>query len=416
MDQLDNVPQDGFEKEVDGGTVDTEQTQSVTQQVQNNAENTENSYQYRWSYADQSAFEQQEKQKEKKRGPLTFAIVMIWAFALCIAFLIGVMLRNEYAPSDSLENDMSVSEVAQSVIPSTVFITANAESGTLGYGTGFFVRSNGYIATNYHVVEGATDIEITLTTGQKMGAVLVGYTVADDVAVLKIEGNNYPALPIGDSDALLVGETLVAVGHPMGAEAAWTTTQGIVSALNREVSVQGSFEHYEVTMFQTDAALNPGNSGGPICNLQGEVVGIVSRKLLDSEGISLALPINGAIDIVDTIIRDGHAKNVVSTISKTRPNIGISGMDIVEGEEYTINYKTYSAEATGVLITAVQSNSAAYGVLQQGDILIAMDGTSVTTMDALKVILYQYQSGDRVSITVVRKGTEKTVSLLLGAP
>ncbi|MBQ9806673.1 MAG: trypsin-like peptidase domain-containing protein [Clostridia bacterium] len=414
MDQQDKMPQDGFEREVG---VDANLTQPVMQPPQNNAENTENSYTYRWSYADQSAFDLKNKQKEKKRGPITFAIVMILAFAVCIALLIGVMIWNENSPaSDPAETDMSVAEVAESVIPGTVFITATVENGSGSYGTGFFVRSNGYIATNYHVVEGATNIQVTLTSGENLGATLIGYTVADDVAVLKIEGNNYPTLSIGDSDALRVGETLVAVGHPLGIEAPWTTTQGIVSALNREITVQGTYEHYEVSMFQTDAALNPGNSGGPICNLRGEVVGIVSRKMIDSEGLSLALPINGCIEIIDTIISDGHAKNVVSSISKTRPNIGISGSDILEGECYTVNNRTYTAETDGVLISSVQTNSASYGVLKAGDIMVAIDETSFNSMDELKELLYQYRAGDRVTITIIRYGTQRNVSVILGAP
>ena len=245
---------------------------------------------------------------------------------------------------------------------------------------------------------------------------MVGYSAADDIAVLKISGNNYPALSIGNSDTLCVGETVVAVGHPLGIEAPWSTTVGVVSALNRQVTVQSTYEYCELNMFQTDAALNPGNSGGPICNLRGEVVGIATRKLRSSEGLGLAFPINGCMEIVEAIIKDGHSKNVVSSISKTRPNVGISCVDITRGETYTMNNQTHTAEADGVLITAVDSSYAAYKTLKTGDILIAIDGVSVTTMAELKALLYQYSAGDTATVTVIRNGEQKSLSLMLGAP
>ena len=419
MDQQDKLPQE-IPKEEDSKAVTDEivSGQSEPLKTQNIAENTEKSYTFRWSYEDQRAFDLKNKKKAKRRGSITFAVVMAAAFAVCIGLLVGVLIWNDMhadpvLPQSAVDTSSAIADVAEAVIPSTVLIESIGEE-TGGYGTGFFVREDGYIATNYHVIEGADTVWVTLSAGQVMEAEVVGYAQADDIAVLKIHGKNYPAVAVGDSDALRVGETLVAIGHPGGIEAPWTTTHGIVSALNREVTVNTATVIYDVTMIQTDAALNPGNSGGPICNLNGEVIGIVSRKLIDSEGISLALPINGSMELIDAIIRDGHPNNVVSSLSRSRPVMGISGYDIREGETYTYNNTTQTASVDGVLISAVSAESGAYGVLKVSDIMIGMDGKSFTTMEELKYILYDYSAGDRVSVTVVRNGTTRTVSIVLG--
>jgi len=384
----------------------------IVEKSQNNMENAEKSYVFRWNYADQQAFDQKKKKQEKRRGAVTFAVIMALAFTVCIGLLVGLLIWNDntvapVAPASGSE----IADVAESVIPGTVLIRATGRS--TGYGSGFFVHSDGFIVTNYHVIEGARIIEVTLNSGQVLEATLIGSSAPDDLAVLKISGNNYPTLKIGDSDSLRVGDTLVAVGHPGGIEAPWTTTHGIVSALNREITVSGTTEVYDVTMIQTDAALNPGNSGGPVCNLNGEVVGIVARKLIESEGISLALPINGSMELVNAIIRDGNTDNVVSSISRARPYLGISGYDIREGETYTYNSRNHTSPVDGVLITAIDPNSGANN-LDPGDIMTEIDGVAFTTMEQLKEILYQYRVGDTAKMTVMRQGTERHINITLG--
>jgi len=418
MDHQDNLPQEmPAQQPIPSIANEACSATTVPSQMQNNTENAEKSYTFRWSYEDQQAFDLKNKKKKKRQGPMTFAIVMAIAFFVCIALLVGVLVWNELKEDptqpNGTPNGSSIADVAEAVIPSTVLIEAIGE-GSGGYGTGFFVSADGYIATNYHVIEGAETVRVTLSAGQVKDARIVGYAQADDIAVLKISGDNYPALSIGDSDALRVGDILVAVGHPGGVEAPWTTTHGIVSALNRVITVNTDIEIFDVTMIQTDAALNPGNSGGPICNLNGEVVGIVSRKLTDTEGISLALPINGSMELINAIIRDGHAENVVSSISRSRPVMGISGYDIRKGESYTYNNATYTATADGVMISAVTASSGAYGVLKPADILIGLDDYTFTTMEELKYILYEYSVGDRVTVTVVRDGKVRELSIVLG--
>jgi len=378
--------------------------------------NDEKSYTFRWSYADQSAFDQSIKKKAKKGRVLTFVLVMFLAFASCFALLFGVLLWHGPAEDpigDSSFPNASLSGVVDSILPSTVMVETVKSDG-LGYGTGFFVRSNGYIATNYHVIDGADAVHVALYSGEKVTAEVIGYSIADDIAVLKIAGSNFPVLAVGDSDALKMGDTLVAVGHPGGPDGAWSTTSGIVSALSRQLTVTGEGEIYEVTMLQTDTALNHGNSGGPICNANGEVVGIVTRKLIDKEGMSYALPINGSMEIVNTIIRDGHGNNVVSTITKIRPSIGIQCYDIVKGETYTYAQKTYTAQQNGVWVEAIEAGSGADGVLQYGDIVVALDGATVGGMNDLKTLLYNYRSGDTAEVTVIRGETRINVTITLG--
>lgn len=280
---------------------------------------------YRWDYGAQTAYDTAEKRKQKRKGVLIYAIIMTLFFALCLGGLaVTVIWYGDDRSATATGTVLSTAEVAELVNPSTVLIYASTTS-SYGYGTGFFIRENGYIATNAHVVEGSTYISVTLYSGEVLDAELVGSSTADDLAVLKIKGNGYPVVRIGNSDTLRVGETAIAIGNPSGADAPWTTTQGIISALNREVTVEGSYSIEELTMIQTDAPVNPGNSGGPLCNDRGEVIGVVTRKLTSYESIGLAIPINGAMEILNAIVETGSADGVQSSISKKRPTIGITG-------------------------------------------------------------------------------------------
>ena len=371
---------------------------------------------YRWDYSKQIAYDNEQNNKKKHKGILVYAVVMTVFFALCLVLLATTVIWNgngSLISGNSHGNALTTMQVAERVNPSTVLIYAS-KSSTYGYGTGFFIRENGYIATNAHVVEGSSYISVTLYTGEVLDAELVGSSVADDLAVLKIKGSGYPVVRIGDSDALRVGETAIAIGNPSGADAPWTTTQGIISALNREVTVEGSASIEELTMIQTDAPVNPGNSGGPLCNDRAEVIGVVTRKLTDYESIGLAIPINGAMEILNAIVETGSADGVQSSISKERPTIGITGGTIAKGDKYSLGGVMYSAEKDGVIVSSVDPNGAAANLLKVADIIIALDGEAVKDMDALIEMLYEHKIGDTVSITVWRDGKEVNVSVTLG--
>ena len=374
-------------------------------------EDTENIYAFRWNYADQKAFEADDTKKKKKHGLLGAIIVMVSAFLACFLLLLGALIWNGTGKASA--RDGVATEVADEVLPSVVLIYASG-NGTQGYGTGFFVRSDGYIVTNYHVVEQAKTVRVTMYSGDVRDATVVGYSAFDDLAILKIAGSNYPAVRVGDSSRVRVGEVAVAIGNPGGTEAAWTTTQGIVSALNRTVTVNEYDEIYEMTMLQTDAPVNTGNSGGPLCNADGEVIGIVTRKLSGYESLGFALPISGSMEIVNAIIAHGHANDVDSAITKVRPTIGIQCYDVKKGEEYTYNGNILIAEADGIFVAEVTQGSGADGVLQISDIIVAINGTKVSDSDDLKKALFDFRVGDRIELTVVRNGQEIKLTVTLG--
>lgn len=259
---------------------------------------------YQWSYRDQRDFDMKKRGKERRRGLLLYAAVMTVAFLVCFGILLGTVVW--YGGGKDVwygDQPLSAVEIFDYVAPATVFIQSYRSTTLLGEGTGFFVRSDGYIATNYHVIEKATQIKIYLNTGTTYIASVIGYDQANDLAVLKIDGDHFPVPVIGNSDELRIGEPAIVIGHPSGAGGAWSITEGIVSALNRKVtSTEGSSSARPLTVIQIDAAVNPGNSGGPLCNTYGEIVGIVTLKNKDHEAMGYAIPINHAMTVINAII------------------------------------------------------------------------------------------------------------------
>ncbi len=365
---------------------------------------------YRWNYAEQKAFDEQASQKARRRGGMTYAIVMTVAFLACFVLLAGLLIWNEVGARLGLGDPLTAVEVAEEVKPATVLIYSKNSKG-YSYGTGFFIREDGYIATNYHVVGGFDEITVTLLDSSVYTATVVGYSESDDLAVLKIRGSNYPTVRLGNSDAVRVGETAIAIGHPSGANAAWTTTQGIISALNRQVEVAGEGSGAKrMTMLQTDAPVNPGNSGGPLCNDRGEVIGIVTRKASDYEGMGMAIPINGAMEILNAIIKDGNADGVNSSVSTVRPTVGITCRAVDKGD--VLDDGSYATVA-GIYVSEVSVASGAYGVIKAGDIITALDGKAIRTPDALSAQLYNYRAGDTVTFLVMRAGVEHSLEITL---
>ena len=371
-------------------------------------------YRYRWSYGEQCAFEQEQKRNKRRSGAWVYAIVITSVFMICIGLLIGLLAFYGAEYGAEYNATFTTAQVAEAVNPATVLIYAS-DIKDAGYGTGFFIRSDGYIATNYHVVGNRSHISVTLYSGEVLEAKLVGFSEIDDLAVLKVQDGNYPTVIIGDSSAVAVGDVAIAIGNPSGATGAWSATQGIISALNREVTVTQTGSIAEITMIQTDAPVNPGNSGGPLCNDRGEVIGIVTRKLTDYEGIGLAIPINGAMEILSVIVETGSADGVQSSISKVRPTIGITVQDIVKGDPYYDSQgNIYNAEQTGVFVASVDASGAAAGKLKSGDIITAIDNTPISNQEELKTHLYSYSAGDTVTITFWRDSRSQTVQITLG--
>ncbi len=361
-------------------------------------------YAYRWSYAEQAAYDKEERKKRQGRGAGVYALIMAAAFLICIAVLIGTLIINSTVEPTA---DLSTGEIANMVNPATVLISIS-KSNSYGYGTGFFVRSNGYIVTNYHVVANANSLSVTLYTGEVLEPTLKWYSVADDLAILKVEGNNFPVVAIGNSDAVATGDTAIAIGNPSGTNASWSTTKGIVSAINRSISVEKTNAIVDMVMIQTDAPVNHGNSGGPLCNGQGEVIGIVTRKITDSEGLGLAIPINGAMELVNAYLDMGTTEHIVSKNARIRPTLGIEAATVKAGDLITTDYQ---ATQDGVLVVSVTSGGAGEGALRIGDIILKMNGERIGDMEVLREKLYQYHAGDTVTLEVDRFGEVVTVTV-----
>lgn len=314
------------------------------------------------------------------------------------------------------ESGSSVSSIAKKVGPSIVGIRMLTQSPSNWYfndemaqskaeGSGIILTSDGYIMTNYHVVQYAdpknvrsknTTLEVFLSDKQQAKAKFIGGDPKNDLAVIKIDKNHLPPAELGDSASLEVGELAVAIGNPLGLEFQGSVTVGVISALNRTVSV----EDKTLNLIQTDAAINPGNSGGALVNSKGQVIGINTIKILvpGVEGLGFAIPINDAKPIVDQLMMFGYVKG--------RPFIGISGREVTEGiaRQYSLPMGIYILDVT-------PGSGAANAGIQKGDILVSIAGKEVRTMKEVDNIKKNYKAGDTVEVTVVRNGNEVKLSL-----
>lgn len=371
----------------------------------------DNSYSFYWNYNDQLIADREQAGKKKKRGIVVYVTVLASVFLICFALLTATIIwyHNTDVPQVTQTSANIVSEL---VSPAVVLVQASSPYASSN-GTGFVLKEDGYIVTNYHVIAGASIIAVTLYDGNVQDAELVGYRAEDDIAVLKIPGRGYPTVAIGSSDAMRVGDVAIAIGNPGGEDGAWSTTQGIISALDREISIEETSYYTEMTMLQTDAPVNPGNSGGPLCNANGEVIGILTRKMTNYEGVGYAIPINAAMRTINAILND-ELDGFVSTVSKSRPKIGITGAAIVAGDEFQLGGVTYAAPANGFIVTDILPNSGAYGVFQVGDIVCGINGTTISDLQTLTDELYKCYVGQTVTFEVWRRNEKVTLEVTIG--
>lgn len=270
-----------------------------------------------------------------------------------------------------------------------------------GTGSGVIYRPDGYIVTNHHVIEGAKEIIVQLSDGRELTAKLLGSDSVTDLAVIKVDAKNLPAVEFGDSDTLMVGEPAIAIGNPLGLELRGTVTAGVVSALNRTVKIGDS----DVPLIQTDAAINPGNSGGALVNADGEVIGINSRKVAAGgvEGLGFSIPSN----IVKTVIKDLEKNGVV-----TRPYLGVYLMDKEALEQSRFEYDLQG----GILVYKIAPNSPiAKAGVKPMDIITKINGEKVSRASELRSKLFSHKVGDTVTLTVLIRGEEKNISVVLGS-
>ena len=299
------------------------------------------------------------------------------------------------------EGGMSLQDIYEQNISSVVSIICS-DGRSSSSGTGVVLTEDGYLVTNAHVVENAASVTVKLTDDREFYASLVGSDEVSDLAVLHIEADDLIPARFGDSEILRVGDSVVAIGDPLGVDLRGTYTDGIISAINRDVAVEGR----TMTLIQTNAALNSGNSGGPLINCYGQVIGINTMKIgafTDSagvEGIGFAIPSTTVKEIVDQIITQGYVSG--------RPTLGITG------ESISSLYQHFYHLPAGLYITAVEYNSPAHLCgIEEGDILLRVDDTRITDMDSLRAVLYGHAVGDQVTVTIYRNGTTASATVTL---
>ena len=424
---------------------------------------------YRWTYSDQKAHDASLGSSESENNPSpksgrggknrtalwVYALIMTGVFAVSFGILIGVLFVGKGTVGSGIntnygevENDpvtpadvAGVEECKRSVV---VIEVATATGG--GTGTGVIMTSDGYIATNHHVIENSERIRVSFFDGSQAYATLVGSSAMDDLAVIKVERTDLIPATFADSGQCYVGQTVYAIGTPAGSDFSWTTTKGIISYVNREVKQYNSDGTLakKLRLLQTDAKVNPGNSGGPLVNADGQVVGIVSMKLGgEYEGIGFAIPSDGALEILQAIMRDGNADSVNSSLSFKRPVLGITGVYMEAGHSYIMDQSAgriydlevqdaetvkreilknggvpsdpITPEVSGVLVVEVNQELGAKDILQVGDIIVAVEGEECNSMSALSGVVNGFYAGDTVTLDVYRNGETLILSLVLSA-
>lgn len=308
----------------------------------------------------------------------------------------------ETNPTEPEDLKLSWQEVYEKVIPSVVSVISSGSYSSYS-GTGVIMDTRGYIITNAHVVEDAVAIQVLLSDGRTVDAMCLGLDVISDLAVLYIEADGLTAAEFGDSDALRVGDEVVAIGDPLGVALRGTMTDGIISAINRDLSVNGR----NMSLLQTTAALNSGNSGGPLVNRYGQVVGINTMKIGDSasysgvEGLGFAIPMTTVKSVVEQLAITGYVAG--------RPDLGLDGTII------SLFYQRYYRLPPGMIITSVDPDSNAYELgIRDGDILVYLDGHRITDLGLYEEIVNKLDVGQSVSAMIYRDGKEYELSLIVG--
>lgn len=430
-----------FTPEIVTGAEKTEPEPDVCVEMQENSSTTSSSAVAEY----QSPSPSPSLRKKKKRSfnaamvlsSVSILLLLTLFFGISLGLIsidgIRVVYLNMTDKTPPPENELtSPTAMIEDFKNSVVIVSAELEDGT-STGTGIIVSSDGYIATNYHVVDEAKNIFVKLYKSDGYAkAELIGFSKHDDIAVLKINKDGLrPAAFASDCTRYLAGEKVFAIGAPDGTDYSWTVTQGIISAVNRDLKFYGSdgVLTKKWRVMQTDTPVNPGNSGGPLVDSNGTVVGIIAMKIGNTEGMGFALPADGAIEIIAAIIEKGSADHIVSSISSGRPLIGVTcvaveanvwykhtdaGIEFVT-ESYASAHPdtTFLPEESGVYVKYTDPSRDAHGKLIAGDIITEVNGFRVYTQHQLMNELYNFREGDSVTITFYRDGKYHNVSITL---
>lgn len=333
----------------------------------------------------------------------------------------------------AVKNENSTTQAVDKVkdaVVSVITYSSNSQNSLLGSdetdtdtnaeqvyseGSGVIYKKEGdtaYLVTNTHVINGAKKVDIRLADGTKVPGEIVGSDTYSDIAVVKIAADKVTTVAeFGDSDQLTVGETAIAIGSPLGSEYANTVTQGIVSSLNRNVSLKSEDgQAISTKAIQTDTAINPGNSGGPLINIQGQVIGITSSKIATNggtsvEGLGFAIPSNDAINIINQLEKNGKV---------TRPALGIQMVNLSNLSSTDLQRLNVPSSVTaGVVVRSVITSMPANGHLQQYDVITKIDDKAISSTTELQSALYSHSIGDSMNVTYYRDGKEETTTIKL---
>ena len=383
-------------------------------------------------------------QKFYKKGVKVLVIILIGFLSGALGSFVTLQLyqkqgnqatnnNSNTVTQTSYKNETSTTQAVNKVkdaVVSVITYSSNRQSSLFGTdetdtdpdsqqiaseGSGVIYKKNGndaYLVTNTHVINGASKVDIRLADGTKVPGEIVGSDTFSDIAVVKISSEKVTTVAeFGDSSQLNVGETAIAIGSPLGSEYANTVTQGIISSLDRTVSLKSEDgQAISTKAIQTDTAINPGNSGGPLVNIQGQVIGITSSKIASNgktsvEGLGFAIPSNDAQNIIKQLETDGKV---------TRPALGIQMVNLANvGANDLRKLNIPSSLTSGVVVRSVQSNMPANGHLQKYDVITKVDDKEIASSTDLQQALYTHAIGDTIKVTYYRNGKEETTSIKL---
>lgn len=389
-------------------------------------------YAFRWDYTDRESKEEPKERTLRVRPGVFYGLMVGLIFSVAFGILLIVLLVGEHRAfsggtvsgnvervvyvngSGDAEEELAVEAAVAKMLPSSVSIVVTTKTGT-GVGSGVVLSADGYIATNHHVIDGKESVTVQLYGGDRYPATVIGSDEVADLALLKIDAKGLTPAMFGDSDGLLPGQTVMAIGAPTGVMYSESVSRGVISCRTRALKVyksNGTLQH-TLLMVQTDASLNPGNSGGPLFNRKGEVIGIISHKSVFYEngvthyadGMGLAVPSNAALRILEQIKNGSEIDRTGFLIEAGR--LGISGQNVEKGTEFS---------ATGVLVTGFSGTSFdAVTKLRKNDIIVEIDGVGVSTIVEALTVLEDYGAGAAVTLKVYRNGTPIMVELVLGS-
>ena len=358
----------------------------------------------------------------KNNNSYLLSVVALFVGAFCMYTYIqkNPIVQEQVSTGESIVKNVNVTENGissgiENVYDSVVVVENYQKLKLAGIGSGFIYDSKGYILTNHHVIDGASEIKVKLMDGETLVATVIGSDEYADIAVIKIDSSYVKRVAkIGDSSKMKVGDTVFTIGSPLSVDYAGTVTRGILSGKDRMVAVSvgnSSTNDWIMNVMQTDAAINPGNSGGPLCNVSGEVIGVNSMKIVKSEieGIGFAIPIEDAIEYANLILKGEKIQ---------RAYLGVSMTDFTTSSQYlrqegiTIDNSVTSGV---IVVEAVKGGPCADAGIKKGDVIIKIGKYDITSVAELRYYLYKYKPTEKIEIKVMRGKTEKIFNVTLGA-